>query len=149
MFEKENLNNYEEESKWLNSKYNKTIIYVPGKAITENEDGEMKFYYLEDINDFVYGQDVLADYLFNSIELENKENELVARIKSANAFLHQQSLHGFYIRNEKSQDYLFFLSEENPEVFFKVEYENYTQLDKTKLPTAQVTEIEKAIEIVF
>lgn len=149
MFEKENLNNYEEENKWLNSKYNKTSIYVPGKAITENEDGEMKFYYLEDINNFVYGQDVMADYLFNSTQLEDKEKEAVARIKSTNALLHQQGLHAFYIRKEKSQDYLFFLSEEQPEVFFKVKYENYIQLNEEKLPASQATEIEKAIEIII
>lgn len=137
------LKNYETENTWLNTPYNKTIAYVPGKGVTENERGEIQFYYLDNINDFVYGQDIEPEFLFPQYAMEPDELESLAKLRAANTYLNGIGLHAVYLRTEKKKPYLFFLSENYPDKYFKILYEKHTELT-AELPAVKANTIETA-----
>ena len=68
----ENLRNYEAEEEFLNSPYNKSTYYIPGKVITVDEDENIRFLPVDDISDFNYGQDIEPLYLFEEYLLWKK-----------------------------------------------------------------------------
>ncbi len=80
----ETLRNYEQESQWLNSEYHKTVLYIPGKAVTVTDSGEYAFYLLRELDAFTYGADVESKYLYSIFSLSRTEQEQCKLLQSVN-----------------------------------------------------------------
>ena len=94
----ENLRNYEAEEEFLNAPYNKSTYYIPGKVITVDEDENIRFLPVDDISDFIYGQDIEPLYLFEGYLLEQEEKAQIAKLKAINLILVDYSLQAVYVR---------------------------------------------------
>ena len=118
----DNLRNYEAEEEFLNSPYNKSTYYIPGKVITIDEDGNIRFLIIDDISSFVYGQDIEPQFLFDEYLLDVQEKALVAKLRAINSVISVYNIQAVYIRQENDTEYIFIISNENPEQFWKISY---------------------------
>lgn len=149
LLENENLMNYEAEKNFILSPYNKSSFYIPGKGITLDENGNIRFFPLDDINDFVYGQDIEPEILFDEYQLTNAEKELIKKLQNANGILTPQGLSAIYMREEKNHLFIFLTVEDNPEVFYKIPAEDIDKVNRDELPSISPNKLEKALYIEF
>ena len=145
----ENLRNYEAEEEFLNSPYNKSTYYIPGKVITVDEDENIRFLPVDDIRDFNYGQDIEPLYLFEEYLLEQKEKVQIAKLKAINSILADYSLQAVYLRVEDETEYFFVISNENPEQYWKVKYSDINNIRSNEAFVNGSDKIEHAILIEF
>ena len=144
LLENENLMNYETEKKFIMSPYNKSSFYIPGKGITVDEDGNIRFYPLDDMNDFVFGQDIEPEFLFDEYQLTNEEKEQIHQLQNINTVLSQKGLSAFYMRNEKKQIFIFLTDEDKPDAFYKILSEDIEKISKNILPDIPSNTIQNA-----
>ncbi len=149
LLENENLMNYETEKNFILSPYNKSSFYIPGKGITVDEEGNIRFYPLDDINDFVYGQDIESEFLFDAFQLTSEEKENIKQLQNVNAMLDNEGISAVYMRKENNHLFLFLTLESNPEVFYKVADTDIDKVTKDKLPKIPPNKIENAELIKF
>lgn len=147
LLENENLMNYETERKFITSPYNKSSYYIPGKGITIDEDDNIRFYPLEEIDEFVYGQDIEPEFLYNDYLLTSEEKGLIEQIRYFDAVLNIEELAAVYLRKEKNILFLFLTSEDNPEAFYKIRADKVDNLKKENLPQIQANTLDKALYI--
>lgn len=145
--ENENLMNYEEEKKFITSPYNKLSYYIPGKGITIDEDGNIRFLPLGDISEFIYGQDIEPEYLFDEYQLTAEEKEKIRELQKLDANLEPKGISAVYMRKENSKSFVFITTEDNPEVYYKITAADVGNADKEKLPRAAANTLENAYEI--
>lgn len=145
----ENLRNYEAEEEFLNAPYNKSIYYIPGKVITVDEDENIRFLPVDDISDFIYGQDIEPLYLFEGYLLEQEEKAQIAKFKAINLILVDYSLQAVYLRAEDNEEYIFIISNENPEQYWKVRYSDINNIRSNETFVNGSDKIEHAILIEF
>lgn len=149
LLENENLMNYETEKNFIMSPYNKSSFYIPGKGITVDEDGNIRFYPLDDINEFVFGQDIEPEYLFDDYLLTIEEKDIIKQLQKANQALNKNNISAVYMRYEKSELYFFITTEDNPETFYKISNDKLSEVTQEKLPKIPQNTIEKAPYIKF
>ena len=147
LLENENLMNYENERKLITSPYNKSSYYIPGKGITVDEDNNIRFYPLEEMGEFVYGQDIEPEYLFDDYLLTTKEKDQIKELKRYDELLNRQGCSAVYLRKEKNILYLFLTSETDPEAFYKIRADKVDNLKKEDLPQTQANTLDKALNI--
>lgn len=145
----ENLRNYEAEEEFLNAPYNKSTYYIPGKVITMDEDENIRFLPVDDISDFIYGQDIEPLYLFEGYLLEQEEKAQIAKLKAINLILVDYSLQAVYLRAEDNTEYIFIISNENPEQYWKVKYFDINNIRSNEAFVNGSDKIEQAILIEF
>lgn len=145
----ENLRNYEAEEEFLNAPYNKSTYYIPGKVITVDEDENIRFLPVDDISDFIYGQDIEPLYLFEGYLLEQEEKAQIAKLKAINLILVDYSLQAVYLRAEDNTEYIFIISNENPEQYWKVKYSDINNIRSNEAFVNGSDKIEQAILIEF
>lgn len=145
----ENLRNYEAEEEFLNAPYNKSTYYIPGKVITVDEDENIRFLPVDDISDFIYGQDIEPLYLFEGYLLEQEEKAQIAKLKAINLILVDYSLQAVYLRAEDNEEYIFIISNENPEQYWKVRYSDINNVRSNEAFVNGSDKIEQAILIEF
>lgn len=145
----ENLRNYEAEEEFLNAPYNKSTYYIPGKVITVDEDENIRFLPADDISDFIYGQDIEPLYLFEGYLLEQEEKAQIAKLKAINLILVDYSLQAVYLRVEDNEEYIFIISNENPEQYWKVKYSDINNIRSNEAFVNGFDKIEQAILIEF
>lgn len=145
----ENLRNYEAEEEFLNAPYNKSTYYIPGKVITVDEDENIRFLPVDDISDFIYGQDIEPLYLFEGYLLEQEEKAQIAKLKAINLILVDYSLQAVYLRVEDNEEYIFIISNENPEQYWKVKYFDINNIRSNEAFVNGSDKIEQAILIEF
>lgn len=145
----ENLRNYEAEEEFLNAPYNKSTYYIPGKVITMDEDENIRFLPVDDISDFIYGQDIEPLYLFEGYLLEQEEKAQIAKLKAINLILAAYSLQAVYLRVEDNTEYIFIISNENPEQYWKVKYSDINNIRSNEAFVNGSDKIEQAILIEF
>ena len=149
MNKNENLRSYEAEEEFLNSPYNKSAYYIPGKVITVDEDGNIRFSVADDIDDFVYGQDIEPQFLFEEYLLEQTEKAQVAKLKAINSIISEYELQAVYLRMENETEYFFVISNENPEQYWKVKYSDINNINSNGLFVNGSDRIEHANLIEF
>lgn len=149
LLENENFMLYEAERKFINSPYNKLSFYVPGKGITIDEDGNIRFYPMADIDEFIYGQDIEPEWLFDDYQLTSEEKNIIKQLQGYNAILNEQNISVVYMRSEKEEIFLFIIAEEYPETFYKISERDIGNLSKDKLSDPQVNTITTAKYIKF
>lgn len=149
MNKNENLRNYEAEEEFLNSPYNKSTYYIPGKVITVDEDGNIRFSVADDIDDFVYGQDIEPQFLFEEYLLEQAEKTQIAKLNAINSIISEYALQAVYLRVENETEYFFVISNENPEQYWKVKYSDINNVNSNKLFVNGSNKIEHADLIEF
>lgn len=147
LFENENLMNYEAERKFILAPYNKSSYYIPGKGITVDEDNNIRFYPLEEIDEFVYGQDVEPEFLYEDYLLKNEEKEQIKQLQLYDVAVKRFGYAAVYLRREKNILYLFLTSEDNPEAFYKIQAEKAADLKKGSLPDIQRNTLETALYV--
>ncbi len=145
----ENLRNYEAEEEFLNAPYNKSTYYIPGKVITVDENENIRFLPADDISDFIYGQDIEPLYLFEGYLLEQEEKAQIAKLKAINLILVDYSLQAVYLRVEDNEEYIFIISNENPEQYWKVKYSDINNIRSNEVFVNGSDKIEQAILIEF
>lgn len=147
LLENENMGNYEFEKKVLNSAYNKASFYIPGKEIIIDENSNIKFHPIDDIDDFNYGQDIEEEYLFDEYQLTVDEKNAVHKLISINNDIAKNNLAAVCIRKEKNIEILYFLNEIDY-LFYKIPLDKYNLIDLSKTKSdGQNTSIEKAISV--
>lgn len=147
LLENENMGNYEFEKKVLNSDYNKASFYIPGKEIIIDENSNIKFHPIDDIDDFNYSQDIEEEYLFDEYQLTVDEKNAVHKLISINNDIAKNNLAAVCIRKEKNIEFLYFLNEIDY-LFYKIPLDKYNLIDLSKTKSdGQNTSIEKAILI--
>lgn len=149
MNKNENLRTYEAEEEFLNSPYNKSTYYIPGKVITVDEDENVRFSVADDIDDFVYGQDIEPQFLFEEYLLEQTEKAQVAKLKAINSIISEYELQAVYLRIENETEYFFVISNENPEQYWKIKYSDINNINSNKLFVNGSDKIEHASLIEF
>lgn len=149
LFENENYMYYEVEKKFITSPYNKLSFYIPGKGITVDEDGNIRFLPLSNINEFIYGQDIESEFLFDEYQLTKQEKENVKELQKINIVLNQKSISAVYMRKENSTSFIFITTDDNPEVFYKISKKDARKAVKEKLPYAEPNTLDKAYMINF
>lgn len=149
LLENENLINYETEKDFIMSPYNKSTFYIPGKGITVDEDGNVRFYPLDDIDDFIFGQDIEPEFLFDEYQLTVEEKENIRQLKKINTVLNKNGISAVYMRKEKNQLFIFITTDDNPEVFYKISDSDVDNAVRDKLPTIPPNQIDKAPYINF
>ncbi len=147
LLENENLMNYEAERKFITSPYNKSSYYIPGKGITIDEDDNIRFYPLEEIDEFVYGQDIEPEFLFDDYLLTSEEKELIEQLRYCDEVLNAEELAAVYLRKEKNILFLFLTSQDNPEAFYKIRADKAEVLKKEELPSIPANTLDKALYI--
>lgn len=147
LLENENLMNYETERKFITSPYNKSSYYIPGKGITIDEDDNIRFYPLEEIDEFVYGQDIEPEFLFNDYLLTSEEKGLIEQLIYFDTVLNIEELAAVYLRKEKNILFLFLTSEDNPEAFYKIRADKAKYLKKEDLPPISANTLDKALYV--
>lgn len=145
----ENLRNYEAEEEFLNAPYNKSTYYILGKVITVDEDENIRFLPVDDISDFIYGQDIEPLYLFEGYLLEQEEKAQIAKLKAINLILVDYSLQAVYLRVEDNTEYIFIISNENPEQYWKVKSSDINNIRSNEAFVNGSDKIEQAILIEF
>lgn len=149
LLENENLMNYEAEKKFITSPYNKLSYYLPGKGITVDDDGNIRFLPIGDINEFIYGQDIEPEYLFDEYQLTAEEKEKIRELQKINTDLNPKGISAVYMRKENLRTFVFITTDDNPEVFYKITVVDVDNADKVKLPPAAANTLENAYEIKF
>lgn len=147
LLENENLMNYETERKFITSPYNKSSYYIPGKGITIDENNNVRFYPLEEIDEFVYGQDIEPEFLYEDVLLTTEEKVLVQKLRIFNEILSAEQLAAVYLRKEKNILFLFLTSEDNPEAFYKIRADKAKDLKKDDLPPISANTLDKALYV--
>lgn len=147
LLENENFMNYETEKNFIMSPYNKSSFYIPGKGITVDEDGNIRFYPLDDINEFVFGQDIEPEFLFDEYLLTLSEKEQIKKLKDINLRLTEKEIVVVYMRYENKELFLFVTTENNPEVFYKISESNLDKITKNDLSNKSPNNLETAIYI--
>lgn len=149
LLENENFMNYEAEKKFITSPYNKLSFYIPGKGITVDDDGNIRFLPIGNINEFIYGQDIEPEFLFDEYQLTAEEKEKIRELQDINAKLTNKDISAVYMRKENSKSFVFITTDNNPEVFYKVTVADVGNADQAKLPRASANTLENAYEIKF
>lgn len=147
LLENENLMNYENERKFIISPYNKSTYYIPGKGITVDEDKNIRFYPLEEINEFIYGQDIEPENLFDEYLLTAEEKAQIKELKRYDEILNRKGCSAVYLRKEKNILYLFLTSETDSEAFYMIRADKIDNLKKEDLPQIQANTLDKALYI--
>lgn len=147
LLENENFMNYEEEKKFITSPYNKLSYYIPGKGITVDEDGNIRFLPLGDISEFIYGQDIEPEYLFDEYQLTAEEKEKIRELQKLNAELEPKGISAVYMRKENSKSFVFITTDDKPELFYKISVDDIGNAVKEKLPRTAANTLENAYEI--
>ena len=106
LLENENYMDYETERRFITSPYNKLSFYIPGKGITVDEDGCIRFYPMADIDEFIFGQDIEPELLFDDYQLTPEEKDAIRKLQNYNTLLSEKSISVVYMRSEKEHLYL-------------------------------------------
>ncbi len=149
LLENENLMDYETERKFITSTYNKLSFYIPGKGITVDEDGCIRFYPMTDIDEFIFGQDIEPELLFDDFQLTPEEKNVIRKLQKYNVLLNEKNISVVYMRLEKKQLFLFVTTEDRPEVFYKITEADIDKVVKDKLSETQPNTISSAKYIKF
>ena len=149
LLENENLIDYETERRFITSPYNKLSFYIPGKGITVDEDGCIRFYPMPDIDEFIFGQDIEPELLFDDFQLTPEEKNAIRELQKYNLLLNEKDISVVYKRLEKKQLFLFITTEDRPEVFYKISEADIDKVVKDKLSEAQPNTISSAKYIKF
>lgn len=149
LLENENLMDYETERKFITSTYNKLSFYIPGKGITVDEDGCIRFYPMTDIDEFIFGQDIEPELLFDDFQLTPEEKNVIRKLQKYNVLLNEKNISVVYMRLEKKQLFLFVTTEDRPEVFYKITEADIDKVVKDKLSETQSNTISSAKYIKF
>ena len=149
LLENENLMDYETERRFITSPYNKLSFYIPGKGITVDEDGCIRFYPMTDIDEFIFGQDIEPELLFDDFQLTPEEKNVIRKLQKYNFLLNEKDISVVYMRLEKKQLFLFITTEDRPEVFYKISEADIDKVVKDKLSETQPNTISSAKYIKF
>lgn len=149
LLENENLMNYETEKNFIMSPYNKSTFYIPGKGITVDEEGNIRFYPLDDINDFVFGQDIEPEFLFDGYQLTIEEKEFIRQLQNTNRKLNPKGISAVYMKMEKNKSFFIITTDDNPETFYKISCDDADKVKKEILPKIPPNKIEKSQFIEF
>lgn len=149
LLENENLIDYETERRFIISPYNKLSFYIPGKGITVDEDGCIRFYPMTDIDEFIFGQDIEPELLFDDFQLTPEEKNAIRELQKYNVQLNEKDISVVYMRLEKKQLFLFITTENRPEVFYKISEADIDKVVKDKLSETQPNTISSAKYIKF
>lgn len=149
LLENENYMDYETERRFITSPYNKLSFYIPGKGITVDEDGCIRFYPMADIDEFVFGQDIEPELLFADYQLTPEEKVAIKKLQNYNALLNEKNISAVYMRSEKEQLFLFITTEDRPEIFYKISEADIDKVVKDKLSETQPNTISSAKYIKF
>ena len=149
LLENENYMDYETERRFITSPYNKLSFYIPGKGITVDEDGCIRFYPMADIDEFVFGQDIEPELLFADYQLTPEEKDAIKKLQNYNALLNEKNISAVYMRSEKEQLFLFITTEDRPEIFYKISEVDIDKVVKDKLSETQHNTISSAKYIKF
>ncbi len=149
LLENENLIDYETERRFITSPYNKLSFYIPGKGITVDEDGCIRFYPMTDIDEFIFGQDIEPELLFDDFQLTPEEKNAIRELQKYNVQLNEKDISVVYMRLEKKQLFLFITTENRPEVFYKISEADIDKVVKDKLSETQPNTISSAKYIKF
>lgn len=149
LLENENFMNYEAERKFITSPYNKLSFYIPGKGVTVDENDNIRFYPMADIDEFVYGQDIEPEMLFDDYQLTPDEKEQIRQLQRYNTNLNEKDISAVYMRYEKGKLFLFITTKENPEVFYKISENATDGISKDKLSEIKPNTITTAKYIEF
>jgi hypothetical protein len=149
LLENENYMDYETERRFITSPYNKLSFYIPGKGITVDEDGCIRFYPMADIDEFIFGQDIEPELLFDDYQLTPEEKDAIRKLQNYNTLLSEKSISVVYMRSEKEHLYLFITTEDRPEVFYKISEADIDKVVKDKLSETQSNTISSAKYIKF
>lgn len=149
LLENENLMDYETERRFITSPYNKLSFYIPGKGITVDEDGCIRFYPMTDIDEFIFGQDIEPELLFDDFQLTPEEKNVIRKLQKYNFLLNEKDISVVYMRLEKKQLFLFVTTEDRPEVFYKISEADIDKVIKDKLSETQPNTISSAKYIKF
>ncbi len=149
LLENENYMDYETERRFITSPYNKLSFYIPGKGITVDEDGCIRFYPMADIDEFIFGQDIEPELLFDDYQLTPEEKDAIRKLQNYNTLLSEKSISVVYMRSEKEHLYLFITTEYRPEVFYKISEADIDKVVKDKLSETQSNTISSAKYIKF
>lgn len=149
LLENENLMDYETERRFITSPYNKLSFYIPGKGITVDEDGCIRFYPMPDIDEFIFGQDIEPEHLFDDFQLTPEEKNAIRELQKYNLLLNEKDISVVYMRLEKKQLFLFITTEDRPEVFYKISEADIDKVVKDKLSETQPNTISSAKYIKF
>ena len=149
LLENENFMDYETERRFITSPYNKLSFYIPGKGITVDEDGCIRFYPMADIDEFVFGQDIEPELLFADYQLTPEEKDTIKKLQNYNALLNEKNISAVYMRSENEQLFLFVTTEDRPEIFYKISEVDIDKVVKDKLSETQHNTISSAKYIKF
>lgn len=149
LLENENLIDYETERRFITSPYNKLSFYIPGKGITVDEDGCIRFYPMTDIDEFIFGQDIEPELLFDDFQLTPGEKNAIRELQKYNVQLNEKDISVVYMRLEKKQLFLFVTTEDRPEIFYKISEADIDKVVKDKLSETQPNTISSAKYIKF
>ena len=149
LLENENLIDYETERRFITSPYNKLSFYIPGKGITVDEDGCIRFYPMTDIDEFIFGQDIEPELLFDDFQLTPEEKNAIRELQKYNVQLNEKDISVVYMRLEKKQLFLFITTENRPEVFYNISEADIDKVVKDKLSETQPNTISSAKYIKF
>lgn len=149
LLENENLIDYETERRFITSPYNKLSFYIPGKGITVDEDGCIRFYPMTDIDEFIFGQDIEPELLFDDFQLTPEEKNAIRELQKYNVQLNEKDISVVYMRLEKKQLFLFITTENRPEVFYKISEADIDKVVKNKLSETRLNTISSAKYIKF
>lgn len=142
----EDLSLFESEKEMLEDGYNKSIFYLPGKIITEDLDGEIAFYLIEDISQFEYGQGIESEFLKPSYLLSPEDKEVIRKLKMFNAFFENSGFAAVRLTTEEKVEYIT-LANEKTGRFFKLKADNYTSVNPDKISSDGSEDMEKAVLI--
>ena len=135
--ENENLHNYNAEAAWLLSPYNALRFYIPGKGITVDEDGNIRFIPLGDISEFVYGQEIESDLLFDEYQLSADEKQNIKELLTVNESTKTKGIAVVYKRIENKKLFFFITTDNNPELFYKIPADEIEQITAGELAKAK------------
>lgn len=142
----EDLSLFESEKEMLQDEFNKSIFYLPGKIITEDSDGEIAFYLIEDISQFEYGQGIESEFLEPFYFLTPKERERIAQLKMFNKFFENSGFAAVRLTTEEKIEYITVINE-NTGRFFKLKADNYTAVNLKEISSGGSEDMEKAVLI--
>lgn len=142
----EDLSLFESEKEMLQDEFNKSIFYLPGKIITENSDGEIAFYPIEDISQFEYGQGIESEFLKPAYLLPPKDKEVIRKLKMFNAFFENLGFAAIRLTTEEKVEYITVANEKTGR-FFKLKADNYTTVNLEEISSGGSEDLEKAVLI--
>ncbi len=120
----ENLKQYEYEKDLLNSIYDKTIYYIPGKAITISDNNKYKFMFIGEKEYFNINEMIQTKHLYPLDTLTKDEKEKIEYLKNLNQETLKYNIQTIETYIDNKVEYV---------IFSHTETNTYYKLDKNSL----------------